>query len=62
VRSRVASRLAWSLWGLALGFVPISLFFGSLAFSAPLPGGREPIWVPILIQDVLLLLYGTRGS
>jgi hypothetical protein len=62
MRARISSRLAWSLWGLALGFVPISLFFGSLAFSAPLPGGREPIWVPILIQDVLLLLYGTLGA
>ncbi len=62
MRSRVAPRLAWSLWGLALGFVPISLYFGSLAFSAPLPGGREPMLIPIVIQDVLLVLYGTLGA
>ena len=60
--ARISAWLAWSLWGLALGLVPISLFFGSLAFSAPLPGGREPIWVAILIQDLLLLLYGTLGA
>jgi hypothetical protein len=60
--ARISAWLAWSLWGLALGFVPISLFFGSLAFPAPLPADREPIWVAILIQDLLLLLYGTLGA
>ena len=61
-RSRAAPRLAWSLWALALGFVPISLYFGILAFSAPLPPGRDPMLIPIVVQNVLLVLYGTLGA
>ena len=61
-RSRAAPRLAWSLWALALGLVPVSLYFGILAFSAPLPPGRDPMLIPIVVQNVLLVLYGTLGA
>ena len=57
-----ASRLAWSLWGLALGLVPASLIFGVLALTASLPEGREPFLISIVVLDVLLLLYGTLGA
>ena len=59
---RFASRLAWSLWALALGFVPISLLFGVLALGASLPKGREPFLISIVVLDVLLVLYGTLGA
>ena len=59
---RVASRLAWSLWGLALGLVLISLVFGVLALPAQLPEGREPYLISIVVLDVLLVLYGTLGA
>jgi hypothetical protein len=62
MRARISARFAWSLWVLALGFVPVSLFFAILALSAPLPPGREPILIPTIIQDVLLVLYGTLGA
>ena len=62
MRARVASRLAWSLWGLALAFVPVGLLFGILALSAQLPKGREPFLVSILIQNLLVVLYGTLGA
>ena len=59
---RVASRLAWSLWGLALGFAAAGLLFGALSFPAPLPEGREPFLASIVIQDVLVVLYGVLGA
>ena len=62
MRSHVASRLAWPLWGLALGFVLVSIFFGILALSAQLPKGREPFLVSIVVLDALLILYGTLGA
>jgi hypothetical protein len=62
VRSRVASRPAWSLWGLALGLVPVSLLFGTLTFSAQFPKAREPFLVSIVVLDALLVLYGTLGA
>ncbi len=62
MRSRVASRLAWSLWGLALGLVPVSLIFGILTFSAQLPTPREPFLVSIVVLDALLVLYGMLGA
>jgi hypothetical protein len=62
MRARISARFARSLWVLALGLVPVSLSFGILAFSVPLPPGREPILIPIIIQDVLLVLYGTLGA
>jgi hypothetical protein len=62
MRARISARFAWSLWVLALGFVPVSLSFGILAFAVPLPPGREPILIPIIIQDVLLVLYGALGA
>ena len=62
MRARISVRFAWSLWVLALGLVPVSLSFEILAFSVPLPPGREPILIPIIIQDVLLVLYGTLGA
>jgi hypothetical protein len=57
-----ASRVAWSLWGLALGFAAVGLFFGILSFPAPLPEGREPLLASIVVLDVLLVLYGTLGA
>jgi hypothetical protein len=62
VNPRVASRLAWSLWGLALGFAAAGLLFGALSFPAPLPEGREPFLASIFIQDVLVVLYGVLGA
>ncbi len=59
---RTASRLAWSLWGLALGLVLISLIFGVLALPAQLPEGREPFLISIVVLDGLLVLYGTLGA
>lgn len=58
----VASRLAWSLWGLALCLVPVSLIFGVLDLTASLPKGREPFLISIVVLDVLLLPYGTLGA
>ena len=57
-----ASRLAWSLWGLALGFAAAGLLFGVLSFSAELPEGREPFLISIVVQDVLVVLYGVLGA
>ena len=48
---RAPSRLAWSLWGLALGFVLISLVFGVLALPAQLPEGREPYLISIVVLE-----------
>ena len=59
---RVASRLAWSLWGLALCFAAAGLLFGVLSFSAELPEGREPFLASIVVQDVLVVLYGVLGA
>lgn len=59
---RVASRLAWSLWGLALAFAAAGLLFGVLSLSAELPEGREPFLASIVVLDVLLVLYGTLGA
>jgi hypothetical protein len=59
--SRRASRFAWSLWGLALGFAAVGLLFGILAFRAPLPEGREPFLVSIVVQDAVVVLYGVLG-
>jgi hypothetical protein len=56
---RAAAWLAWSLWGLALCLVPVSLLFGIYAFSTALPEEQESSLVSIVIQDVLLVLYGT---
>ncbi len=57
-----ATRLAWSLWGLALGFAVAGLFFGVLSIPAELPRSREPMLAPILVLDALLILYGTLGA
>jgi hypothetical protein len=57
-----ASRLAWSLWCLALGFAAAGLFFGVLSLSAELPEGREPFLASIVVQDVLVVLYGVLGA
>jgi hypothetical protein len=56
-----ASRIAWSLWGLALVLAAAGLLFGILAFRAPLPEGREPLLVSILVQDAVVVLYGVLG-
>ncbi|HEX5848942.1 MAG TPA: hypothetical protein VFY59_07065 [Rubrobacter sp.] len=53
---------AWALWGAALGFVLLGLLFGILAFSAALPGGREPMLIPIMVQGGLVVLYGALGA
>ena len=60
--ARFAARLAWSLWGLALGFAAAGLLFGALSFSAPLPEGREPFLASIVVQDALVVLYGVLGA
>jgi hypothetical protein len=57
-----ASRIAWSLLCLALGLAAIGLLFGILAFSAPLPEGREPFLPSIIVQDALVVLYGVLGG
>ncbi len=57
-----SSRLAWSLWGLALGFAVAGLVFGVLAVPADLPKGRESFLASIIVQGVLVILYGTLGA
>jgi hypothetical protein len=59
---RPGARLAWSLWGLALCLAAAGLLLGVLTFRVSLPEGREPFLVPILVQGVLLVLYGTLGA
>ncbi|MDP9440244.1 MAG: hypothetical protein M3P49_16130 [Actinomycetota bacterium] len=56
-----ASRIAWSLWVLALVLAAGGLLFGILAFRAPLPEGREPFLVTIAVQDAVVVLYGALG-
>jgi len=56
-----ASRIAWTLWGLALVLGAAGILFGILAFRAPLPEGREPFLVAILVQDAVVVLYGVMG-
>jgi hypothetical protein len=60
--SRAASQIAWTLWGLALALAAVGLLFGILAFSAPLPEGRGPFLVSIVILDTLVVLYGVLGA
>jgi hypothetical protein len=62
VSRRAAATVAWSSWALSLALVPVGLGFGFLAFSAPLPPGREPILPLIAVTEVLLLAYGTVGA
>jgi hypothetical protein len=50
------------VWGAALGFVLVGLLFGILAFSVALPGGRGPMLIPIMVQGMLVVLYGTLGA
>jgi hypothetical protein len=57
--SRTAGWSAWAVWGVALGFALVGLLFGILAFPAALPNGPEPMLIPIMVQGVLALLYGT---
>ena len=57
-----ASRVARTIWGLALVLGAAGLLFGILAFSAPLPEEREPFLVSIVVLDVLVVLYGTLGA
>jgi len=60
--SVLASRIAWSLWGLALVLAVAGLLFGILALPADLPEGREPFLASIIVQDVLVVLYGVLGA
>jgi len=55
------SRIVWTLWALALVLGAVGLLFGVLAFGAPLPEGREPWLVLIVVQDVVVVLYGVMG-
>lgn len=55
-------RFGWSLGGLALGFAAAGLIFGILAIPADLPEGRESFLASIVVQDVLVILYGTLGA
>jgi len=57
-----ASRIAWTLWGLALVLAFVGVLFGVLAFSAPLPEGREPLLASIAVQDAVVVLYGVLGG
>ena len=59
MRSRTA---AWAVWGVALGSGFVGLLFGTLAFSAALPEERGPMLIPIIVQGVLAVLYGTLGA
>jgi hypothetical protein len=56
-----ASRIAWTLWGLALVLATVGLLFGVLALRAPLPEGRGPLLASIAIQDAVVVLYGVLG-
>ena len=56
-----ASRIAWTLWGLALVLAAFGLLFGILAFRAPLPEGRGPLLASIVVQDAVVVLYGGLG-
>ena len=56
-----ASRIARTLWGLALVLGAAGLLFGILAFRAPLPEGRGPLLVSIVVQDAVVVLYGALG-
>jgi hypothetical protein len=56
-----ASRIGWTLWGLALVLAAFGLLFGILAFRAPLPEGRGPLLATIAIQDAVVVLYGVLG-
>jgi hypothetical protein len=62
VSFRIAPRVAWSLWALALGLAAAGLLFGVLAFRAQLPEGREPFLTSIVVQDALVVLYGPLGA
>ena len=57
-----ASRIVRTIWGLALALAAAGLLFGILAFSAPLPEGRGPFLVSIVVLDTLVVLYGTLGA
>jgi hypothetical protein len=57
-----ASRIVRTIWGLALALAAAGLLFGILAFSAPLPQGRGPFLVSIVVLDTLVVLYGTLGA
>ena len=57
-----ASRIVRTIWGLALALAAAGLLFGILAFSAPLPEGRGPFLVAIVVLDTLVVLYGTLGA
>ena len=59
---RAASQIAWALWGLALVLAAVGLFFGILAFGTPLPEGRGPFLVSIVVLDTLVVLYATLGA
>ena len=54
--------IAWTLWGLALVLAVTGLLFGILALPADLPEGREPFLASIIVQDVLVVLYGVLGA
>lgn len=55
------SRIAWTLWGLALVLAAVGFLFGILAFRAPLPEGRGPLLASIAVQDAVVVLYGVLG-
>jgi hypothetical protein len=54
--------VAWAVWSAALGFALVGLLCGILAFPAALPVGRGPMLIPIIVQGVLAVLYGTLGA
>ncbi len=60
--TRTATWSAWSVWGVALGFVVVGLLFGILALPVALPEGREPMLMPIIVQGGLVVLYGALGA
>jgi hypothetical protein len=56
------SRLAWSLWGLAIGSAVLGLVFAVLVLPANLPEGREPFLAAVVVQGLMVVLYGTLGA
>ena len=59
--SRTAARLAWSLWGLALVFAGLFVWFVMLSFDSPGPLEYDELLVFDLVYLLLILMYPSVG-